>query len=114
MKKLVFAMLALMVVMTAAEAQTVKVKGAVKDAKTDEALPLVNVGLMRNTDTVFVRGAASDFDGEFEIGQPQNLLRLIQDGTAPDVDRRFAAEAKPAFLLFRVDEQRYQQPLTGG
>ncbi len=78
MKKLVFAMLALMVVMTAAEAQTVKVKGAVKDAKTGEALPLVNVGLMRSTDTVFVRGAASDFDGEFEIKDVKPGQYLMQ------------------------------------
>ena len=67
MKKLIFAMLALLTVASAAEAQNVKVKGSVKDAKTGEALPLVNVGLMRSTDTVFVRGAASDFDGLFEI-----------------------------------------------
>ena len=78
MKKLVFAMLALMAVMTAAEAQTVKVKGAVKDAKTGEALPLVNVGLMRSTDTVFVRGAASDFDGEFEIKDVKPGQYLMQ------------------------------------
>ena len=78
MKKLVFAMLALMAVMTAAEAQTVKVKGAVKDAKTGEALPLVNVGLMRSSDTVFVRGAASDFDGEFEIKDVKPGQYLMQ------------------------------------
>ena len=78
MKKLVFAMLALMAVMTAAEAQTVKVKGTVKDAKTGEALPLVNVGLMRSTDTVFVRGAASDFDGEFEIKDVKPGQYLMQ------------------------------------
>ena len=78
MKKLVFAMLALMAVMTAAEAQTVKVKGSVKDAKTGEALPLVNVGLMRSTDTVFVRGAASDFDGLFEIKDVKPGQYLMQ------------------------------------
>ncbi len=78
MKKLVFAMLALMAVMTAAEAQTVKVKGTVKDAKTGEALPLVNVGLMRSTDTVFMRGAASDFDGEFEIKDVKPGQYLMQ------------------------------------
>ena len=78
MKKLVFAMLALMAVMTAAEAQTVKVKGTVKDAKTGEALPLVNVGLMRSTDTVFMRGAASDFDGKFEIKDVKPGQYLVQ------------------------------------
>ena len=50
-----------------ANAQKVTVKGTVRDVKTGEALPLVNVGLMRTTDTVFMRGAASDFDGKFEI-----------------------------------------------
>ena len=67
MKKLFFALLALVATMTLVEAQNVKIKGTVKDAKTGEVLPLVNVGLMRITDTVFVRGAASDFDGVFEI-----------------------------------------------
>lgn len=67
MKKLVFAMLALMAVSTAVEAQTVKVKGTVRDAKTGEALPFVNVGLMRSTDTVFMRGDATDMEGRFEI-----------------------------------------------
>lgn len=67
MKKIVFALLALVAMMTSVEAQNVKVKGTVKDAKTGEVLPLVNVGLMRTTDTVFMRGAASDFNGVFEI-----------------------------------------------
>ena len=78
MKKLIFAMLALLTVASAAEAQNVKVKGSVKDAKTGEALPLVNVGLMRSTDTVFVRGAASDFDGLFEIKDVKPGQYLMQ------------------------------------
>ena len=57
MKKIVFALLAMVATMASVEAQNVKVKGSVSDAKTGEALPLVNVGLMRQADTVFVRGA---------------------------------------------------------
>jgi outer membrane receptor protein involved in Fe transport len=49
------------------EAQNVTVKGSVRDAKTGEAMPFVNVGLMRPTDTVFMLGDASDLDGVFEI-----------------------------------------------
>ncbi len=67
MKRLIFAMLALMAVSTATEAQNVKVSGIVRDAKTGEALPFVNVGLMRPADTVFMRGAATDMQGRFEI-----------------------------------------------
>ena len=67
MKKIVLVLLAMVATMASVEAQNVKVKGTVRDAKTGEELPLVNVGLMRTADTVFVRGAASDFDGVFEI-----------------------------------------------
>ena len=48
-------MVALAAMIVSAEAQSVSVKGTVRDAKTGEVLPLVNVGLMRVTDTVFVR-----------------------------------------------------------
>lgn len=78
MKRLIFVMLALMAVSMAVEAQTVKVKGTVRDAKTGEELPLVNVGLMRQADTVFVRGAATDFDGEFAIKDVKPGSYLLQ------------------------------------
>ncbi len=78
MKRLIFVMLAVMAVSTAVEAQTVKVKGMVRDAKTGEELPLVNVGLMRQADTVFVRGAATDFDGEFVIRDVKPGSYLLQ------------------------------------
>ncbi|MBR1549118.1 MAG: TonB-dependent receptor [Bacteroidales bacterium] len=78
MKRLIFVMLAMMAVSTAVEAQTVRVKGTVRDAKTGEALPLVNVGLMRQADTVFVRGAASDFDGDFDIKDVKPGSYLLQ------------------------------------
>ena len=67
MKKLFFVLLAIFATMASVEAQNFKVKGSVRDAKTSEALPFVNVGLMRTTDTVFVRGAATDMQGRFVI-----------------------------------------------
>ena len=78
MKKIVFVLLAMVSTMATVEAQNVKVKGSVSDAKTGEALPLVNVGLMRSTDTVFVRGDASDFDGKFEIKDVKPGSYLLQ------------------------------------
>jgi outer membrane receptor protein involved in Fe transport len=78
MKKIVFVLLAMVATMASVEAQNVKVKGSVSDAKTGEALPLVNVGLMRSTDTVFVRGDASDFDGKFEIKDVKPGSYLLQ------------------------------------
>lgn len=66
-KILVAAAIAVFTLTSAVQAQTFKVKGTVKDASTGEMLPLVNVGLMRPADTVFVRGNSTDFDGRFEI-----------------------------------------------
>ena len=56
-----------LLVLTSLQAQNLSVKGTVRDAKTGEVLPMVNVGLMRVADTVFVRGAATEFDGTFHI-----------------------------------------------
>ena len=70
--------MALTVMTVSAMAQNVSVKGTVRDAKTGEGLPLVNVGLMRVTDTVFVRGAASDFDGTFHIKDVKPGKYLLQ------------------------------------
>ena len=61
-----------------AEAQNVKVSGSVRDAKTGEAMPFVNVGLMRSNDTVFVRGAASDMNGTFTIQDVKPGQYLLQ------------------------------------
>ena len=78
MKKIVLVLLVMVATMASVEAQNVKVKGTVRDAKTGEVLPLVNVGLMRTADTVFVRGAASDFDGVFEIKDVKPGSYLLQ------------------------------------
>lgn len=48
-------------------AQSYSVSGVVKDSKTGETLPLVNVALCRTNDTLFMRGATTDFDGKFKI-----------------------------------------------
>ena len=78
MKKIFLVLLAMVATMASVEAQNVKVKGTVRDARSGEVLPLVNVGLMRSTDTVFVRGAASDFDGVFEIRDVKPGQYLLQ------------------------------------
>ena len=48
-------------------AQNLQVKGSVVDSQTGEAMPFVNVALMRPADTVFMRGATTDFNGNFAI-----------------------------------------------
>ena len=78
MKRLMLLLMALTVMTVSVMAQNVSVKGTVRDAKTGEGLPLVNVGLMRVTDTVFVRGAASDFDGTFHIKDVKPGKYLLQ------------------------------------
>ncbi len=51
----------------AVKAQNLQVKGRVVDAQTGEPMPFVNVALMRPTDTVFMRGETTGFDGCFTI-----------------------------------------------
>ena len=70
--------LALTAVTVSAMAQNVSVKGTVRDAKTGEVLPMVNVGLMRVADTVFVRGAATEMDGTFHIKDVKPGKYLLQ------------------------------------
>lgn len=77
-KIMVAAVIAVFTLTGAVQAQQLTVKGTVRDAKTGEALPLVNVGLMRSTDTVFVRGNSSDFDGRFEIKDVKPGQYLMQ------------------------------------
>ena len=78
MKRLLVIMVALAAMMVSAKAQSVSVKGTVRDAKTGEVLPMVNVGLMRVADTVFVRGNATDFDGKFVIKDVKPGKYLLQ------------------------------------
>ena len=68
LKKLIVATaLAIFTIGGAIKAQNVTVKGRVTDASTGEAMPFVNVGLMRMADTVFMRGATTDLEGHFAI-----------------------------------------------
>ena len=62
----------------AVKAQNLQVSGSVKDAKTGEPMPLVNVGLMRMADTVFVRGDATGLDGKFTIVDVKPGSYLLQ------------------------------------
>ena len=78
MKKIVLALLAMLAIVASSEAQSFSVKGKITDAKTGEALPFVNVGLMRTADTVFVRGASTDFDGSFTIVDVKPDVYLLQ------------------------------------
>ena len=49
------------------EAQNAVLEGRVVDSETGEAMPFVNVALMRTNDTVFLRGATTAVDGKFSI-----------------------------------------------
>ena len=58
--------------------QNYHVSGSVSDAETGEAMPFVNVALMRQSDTVFMRGATSDMNGAFVIGSVDSGSYLMQ------------------------------------
>lgn len=59
-------------------AQQLTVKGTVRDSRTGEMLPFVNVGLMRTNDTVFVRGASTDLEGKYLIQDVSPGIYLLQ------------------------------------
>lgn len=66
-------------------AQT-EVTGALVGGSGEEALPFANVGLMRTSDTVFVRGATTDMEGRFRISEVDSgdyLLRATSVGYIP-------------------------------
>ncbi|MBP5677260.1 MAG: outer membrane beta-barrel protein [Bacteroidales bacterium] len=68
MQKMAFAMVALLMALEGvAMGQKVHVSGRVTDNSTGEPMPFVNVAVMRPVDTVFLRGATTDFDGRFNI-----------------------------------------------
>ena len=76
--KTILALAAILALGMPVGAQNVSVKGTVRDASTGEPMPLVNVGLMRTADTVFVRGNATDFDGNFIINDVKPGDYLLQ------------------------------------
>lgn len=60
-----------------------QVKGQIKDARTGETMPLVNVALLRPSDSVFMRGATSDMTGSYairDVAAGQYLLRATSVG----------------------------------
>ena len=98
MKKLLIAILVAVATIAPAGAQTVKVSGTVRDARTGEALPLVNVGLMRPADTVFVRGNSTDFEGRFAIADvmPDGVKKKSATRTATSPTGSTGARANTA------------------
>ena len=63
---------------SAVNAQNGHVEGRVTDRETGEPMPFVNVALMRPADTVFMRGATTDFDGRFSIDDADTGHYLLQ------------------------------------
>ena len=53
-----------------------KVTGTIVEEANGKVIPFVNVGLFRQTDSVFVSGAASDDKGRFELLAPNGDYRL--------------------------------------
>ena len=83
MKKIAILLLTLLTISSVVSAQNFIVKGVLEDSKTGERLPMVNVALCRTSDTLFVRGATSDFEGMFEIrdvSANDYLLRISMVG----------------------------------
>jgi outer membrane receptor protein involved in Fe transport len=76
MSKRVFMLLALcMCLISPALAQN-KVTGTIVEEANGKGIPFVNVGLFRQTDSVFVSGTASDDKGKFELLAPNGDYRL--------------------------------------
>ena len=76
-KKTVSTVLLFFALCGTAMAQNHRVSGRVTDTN-GEAMPFVNVALMRPTDTVFMRGATTDFDGRFAIEGVDTGSYLLQ------------------------------------
>ena len=59
------------------EGDTFTVVGVLRDAKTGETMPYVNLAVLDSIDNEFVKGGISNMDGAFEIGQvPQGAFVL--------------------------------------
>ena len=59
------------------EGDTFQVVGVLRDAKTNELLPFVNLAVLDSIDNEFVKGGVSNMDGIFEIdGVPQGSFVL--------------------------------------
>ena len=65
------------------EGDTFQVVGVLRDAKTGEFMPYVNVAVLDSVDNEFVKGGISNMDGVFEINEvPQGsfVLRISAIG----------------------------------
>lgn len=78
MKKAMAMMTLILGLMAVSNAQNGHVSGQVFDKETGEAMPFVNVALMRPVDTVFMRGATTDMDGRFNIEGVDTGRYLLQ------------------------------------
>ena len=64
------------------------------------------------------RGGAEQAEGCFrlhverDVGQPHDLVLLIEHGLAPDVHGRLGAEPEPALGFLGLDAERNQQPVA--
>ena len=77
-KIVVVVMMAIITLQGGVWAQKSRISGSVVDAETGEAMPFVNVALMRQLDTVFLRGATTDMSGRFVIGTVDSGSYLMQ------------------------------------
>lgn len=88
MKRLYYIILALLIGGTvsfsnAQEVAHYQLSGVVEDAKTNEGLPFANVALLRTSDSIFMRGATTGFDGRYiiaDIAEGSYLLRITSVG----------------------------------
>ena len=76
MKKHVFILFALIGCFVMPALAQNKVTGTIVEEANGKAIPFVNVGLFRQTDSVFVSGAAADDKGHFELLAPNGDYRL--------------------------------------
>ena len=77
-KKTLLAILFSIGTMLPVVAQRHAVSGRVSDAQSGEAMPFVNVALMRTHDTIFMRGATTDAEGRFAIADVAPGQYLLQ------------------------------------
>ena len=106
-KTSLLAAIAIMMLQSPAEAQNLHVKGIVVDNKSGEAMPFVNVAVVRSTDTVFLRGETTGFDGRFDIEGIDTGSYLLQASFVG-----YETYLKPLELLDNLDNMEIR--LTGG
>ena len=76
MKKLVFSFIIALISISSTVFAQSKITGTIVEEANGKGIPFVNVGLFRQTDSVFVSGAASDDKGKFELLAPNGDYRL--------------------------------------